>query len=162
METLQCSKCKDTKPVSEFSVRRGVKRGYNYSCKACVKAYHAAKYLQYKAEGRLHQQRRPETRTIWARHGLTDEQYQALVERAAGLCEVCGKRPWVVIDHDHNCHAGQFGCAACVRGLLCTQCNLLLGNAQDDVEALKRAVEYLNTSLSGGTSADTAVSSTAA
>jgi len=41
----------------------------------------------------------------------------------------------VNIDHDHE--------TQCVRGLLCTPCILLLGNATDDISRLSRAVLYL-------------------
>ena len=35
MRTLSCSKCKETKPKTDFSVRRGRSRGYQSHCKDC-------------------------------------------------------------------------------------------------------------------------------
>lgn len=35
-DMLKCSKCGETKPCSEFSVRKSRPRGYNSHCKSCV------------------------------------------------------------------------------------------------------------------------------
>jgi len=42
----------------------------------------------------------------------------------------------VCIDHDHNTDK--------IRGLLCSACNKGLGHFNDDIEILKKAIEYLN------------------
>jgi hypothetical protein len=39
------------------------------------------------------------------------------------------------VDHDHRTGA--------VRGLLCVDCNVALGRFKDDIEAVRRAAEYL-------------------
>lgn len=71
------------------------------------------------------------------RHGLTLEQYNALVEQQRGRCGLCfadnGHRP-LYVDHDHE--------SGSVRGLLCHTCNTNLGG----YEAMKknaRVDEYL-------------------
>lgn len=46
------------------------------------------------------------------------------------------------IDHDHDCCSGSTGCSGCIRGLLCTRCNMALGA----IEALHRA-DLLDDSL---------------
>jgi hypothetical protein len=35
-----------------------------------------------------------------------------------------------VVDHDHRCHPGDYGCEHCVRGLAHMKCNLLLGHLE--------------------------------
>ena len=65
-----------------------------------------------------------------------------------GLCAACGvyKDPWeptgvanrakyLVVDHDHA--TGR------IRGLLCTQCNIAIGQTHDDPSILRAAAAYL-------------------
>ena len=49
------------------------------------------------------------------------------------------------LDHDNKCCTSNLSCCGeCIRGVLCRQCNTLLGMANDDVNVLIGAVEYLN------------------
>jgi hypothetical protein len=55
-------------------------------------------------------------------------------------CAICGSHctqfiNGLVIDHDHA--TGK------VRGLLCSRCNIGLGCYHDDIELMKRAIQYL-------------------
>lgn len=78
-------------------------------------------------------QRRQARQSIY---GLSQDGYEALLERSGGLCEICQERKWRHIDHCHS--------TGDVRGLLCQQCNVGLGNFQDKVALLNRASEYLS------------------
>ena len=71
-----------------------------------------------------------------------------------GQCPICLKKlsnptledanRWETnIDHDHTCCPDYTTCGKCLRGLLCRDCNLLIGHAKDNIDTLKRAVEYL-------------------
>lgn len=84
------------------------------------------------------------------RQGLTQKQVQAAVHAQHGACAVCGRPlPAVpVIDHDHrkaatHPHPVSRGCQYCFRGVLCGQCNLMLGNARDDPETLRAGAVYV-------------------
>lgn len=60
-----------------------------------------------------------------------------MVQERGGRCEICEKpAEELVIDHDHV--------AKVVRGVICRQCNLMLGYAGDRPEILQRAALYLN------------------
>lgn len=62
--------------------------------------------------------------------------YSDLFERQGGKCAVCQEymlRP--VLDHCHNTME--------VRGLLCSKCNNGLGQFNDDIDLLNRAIAYL-------------------
>ena len=77
-------------------------------------------------------------RQYQVRYGLTPEALQTLTD-AQVECQVC-KRPFgperkPQIDHNHE--TGK------VRGLLCFQCNVGLGNFGEDVQRLRQAIEYL-------------------
>jgi hypothetical protein len=68
-------------------------------------------------------------------YGLTPVEHADLVARQKGLCAICNEPKDLCIDHDHK--TGQ------VRGLLCTNCNLGIGNLKDDPEILRKAIAYL-------------------
>lgn len=76
----------------------------------------------YRTETRHH----PEGKTCWhfTRYKLTCDEYDALLARAAGRCEICGTpegrtvQRRLVIDHFHGKNRTSF-----VRGLLCDRCN---------------------------------------
>jgi len=74
-------------------------------------------------------------------YGLTDEQFNILLEKQNNSCAIC-KTPFIEdikkrgsVDHDHE--TGK------VRGLLCVTCNLGLGAFRDDPMLLESAVGYL-------------------
>jgi hypothetical protein len=52
-----------------------------------------------------------------------------------GECDICGSTHRLSIDH---CHRGSG-----VRGLLCDNCNNLLGRAKDSLPILESAIRYL-------------------
>jgi DNA-binding CsgD family transcriptional regulator len=62
--------------------------------------------------------------------GVTPERYEALSARQNDACAICGKTEAdgsgrrLAIDHDHACCPGRRTCGKCIRGLLCTACNL--------------------------------------
>ena len=74
--------------------------------------------------------------------------YDALVEMQGGGCYLCkcenaskrhvvryGQRAKLYVDHDHTTH--------CIRGLICSNCNVALGAAGDSAIVLRSAVQYL-------------------
>jgi hypothetical protein len=79
-----------------------------------------------------------------AKYRLTENDYNALLQRQGGGCAICQKKPeegkHLHVDHDHITDA--------VRGLLCSGCNTGLGCFQDSTWALARAAAYLERNLS--------------
>lgn len=79
-------------------------------------------------------------RRIKREFGLTPEQYTSKLTEQNGVCTIC-HRPCAThrqLSVDHNHQTGQ------VRGLLCVKCNTMLGVADDSVERLLNAVQYLD------------------
>lgn len=80
-------------------------------------------------------------------YNWTPEMYWALYEAQGGHCGLCqratGKARRLALDHDHSCCPGPMSCGRCVRGLLCSTCNKLLGFARDAIEYFRRCIEYL-------------------
>lgn len=81
------------------------------------------------------------------RYGITMEDYQVLLEEQNGVCAICQRSPEeagvLAVDHDHRCCPTEKTCGKCIRGLICTCCNVSIGRFNDDVERLVRAAEYL-------------------
>lgn len=88
---------------------------------------------------RFQHDREKTDRSLEGQYGISVKEYEARAVRQGGRCAICRQRPEVdrrlAVDHDHETGA--------VRGLLCSNCNLMLGNARDNVATLGRAVAYL-------------------
>jgi len=72
--------------------------------------------------------------------GVTKEQHQEIYKSQNGCCAICGKhesefKRKLYTDHNHITNK--------IRGLLCFQCNTLLGNAKDKIEILRNSIIYL-------------------
>lgn len=81
-----------------------------------------------------------------AQHGLSDPEWLAFM--ADPKCHACGttdpghKNGWNV-DHDHLCCATSFGCPKCIRGILCSGCNMALGFLKDDFDRVLSLAAYI-------------------
>jgi hypothetical protein len=78
--------------------------------------------------------------------GLTLNRYNQFLEKQRGVCAVCGcpetrkankgnKIKRLAVDHCHNTKK--------VRGLLCQDCNIMLGLAKENVTIFQNAITYL-------------------
>lgn len=77
-------------------------------------------------------------------YNLTIEEHNNMLIQQDYTCAICGThqndlRQNLCIDHNHT--TGK------IRGLLCHQCNLVLGNALDNIGVLENAIQYLKTSI---------------
>lgn len=82
-------------------------------------------------------------RSLYGRYGLTLEEYNRMLDAQCGGCAICGSKTprgggrGSVLGVDHCHQTGK------VRGILCNQCNHLIGKAGDDPEILRAAIKYL-------------------
>lgn len=101
---------------------------------------------RYRTDGAYREKAKRLARQGMRNHRARTARYQALVELHGEQCGICGKPRQTVmgpdrvtrrlaIDHDHATGA--------TRGLLCTQCNMMLGNAADSPERLEAGAAYL-------------------
>ena len=75
-------------------------------------------------------------------YGMSTADYDAMMTRQHGTCAICDTRPpeqTLAVDHSHASKR--------VRGLLCRDCNLGLGNFKDDPRLTRRAADYLEAFL---------------
>jgi hypothetical protein len=68
-------------------------------------------------------------------YGLAPGAYDALLTEQDGKCAICQKFTKLGVDHDHDSGA--------VRGLLCGNCNIGIGNLRDDIGVITGALNYL-------------------
>lgn len=85
-------------------------------------------------------------------YGLTEDDYQALLDYQGGKCALCrrarGASKRLAVDHDHHQamvdgHDHDKGCSKCVRGLVCSTCNDILAHARDEAAFGQRLFHYL-------------------
>jgi hypothetical protein len=75
-------------------------------------------------------------------YGITIEIYNEMYKRQQGKCAICGRSyKSLCVDHNHN--------TGVIRGLLCYQCNLMLGNSKDCIDILSSAIIYLRDNGAG-------------
>lgn len=84
--------------------------------------------------------------SILKRYNLKPNEYTNLLKSQKGVCAICKKSEISItpfknktkrLSVDHNHKTGK------IRGLLCNNCNLALGNFKDSIRNLKNAIKYL-------------------
>ena len=149
----RCSVCGVEKPLSEFHKQKQSKDGHRSQCKPC-NTERASRWSRENKE-RIRNRKNAtyyRSRTC-ARHGITIEQFNALLSSQDYKCPICESTlnpeqdKNAVIDHDHTCCSGMYSCGKCVRGILCQMCNKGIGQLRDSPVILKNAIDYLTKPL---------------
>lgn len=140
-QSKKCSRCKEEKPVEEFSRDKRGKFGRDNYCKKC--RYKITKKYKQSKEGKENHR----NNNLIDKYGISQKDYDRMFVEQDGKCAICGtenfqghlyskrKVDYFSIDHDHE--TGK------VRGLLCLSCNIALGNFRDSIELLKKSISYL-------------------
>ena len=133
-----CSKCKSNKDSSAFHKDKRSKDGLYGYCIDCVK-------LKNKHKGPEQRKKHFRARrnyNLRTKFGLSSQEVDQIIERSlTGNCEICGKpeqhntKKALSLDHNHKTNK--------IRGLLCHNCNLVLGHSLDDIAILTKAINYL-------------------
>lgn len=145
----KCLVCKEKKEVDEFYKSH---KGENFTrasyCKPCqsefarewreknlekLKHYKALRYKMF-SNTKLRRNNK-----YLSRYGINLEQYEQMLHSQDGVCKIClhpcRNRGTLSVDH---CHL-----SGIVRGLLCDNCNNMLGRSGDSISILRRAADYL-------------------
>jgi hypothetical protein len=73
---------------------------------------------------------------------MTLEEFDILLNEQKYNCPICKKdlskinSKFIHVDHDHS--------TGVIRGIICNNCNTILGHCNDDSEILRSAIEYLS------------------
>lgn len=141
-----CYRCKIEYPLDNFYKSNKRKDGLQTRCKTCNYELQREWLEKNKDKERLRQRiyyknnkeyvtALNEKYRLKKKYGITPEEVEQTKAVQDYKCAICKIEDKLVIDHCHN--SGIF------RGLLCGQCNKLLGCAKDDIQILLNAVSYL-------------------
>ena len=142
-----CIKCNQNKPLDKFPKRKDRKDGRLGTCKTCENlrkkkyAYTGDQWKAYRLKKKF---------------GMSLDDYASMLEKQNHRCAICQTH---IDDYVSQCEGSKsiyaqrkskqnFSVDHChntgkIRGLLCYNCNLMLGNAKDDPDLLLKAIEYL-------------------
>lgn len=144
MNTKECRSCLETLPIEEF---RWVKTR-NPGPRAKPGHWHSYCRECSNRKGKEYKRRRRESGKAPYANGRPSVAHRStLVEMFGNRCNICDAEPepdrFLAVDHDHLCCPDRKWCWSCVRGLLCTGCNVGIGYLRDDPDILQKAREYL-------------------
>lgn len=128
----KCKKCGTFKKLHFFDKHLECRSGRRAICKDCT----SCETKERKKNDPAKHKERAKLNTIKNRYGLSPDNYKKMLKNQDNKCAICTTdmvNPCV--DHCHNKNT--------VRGLLCNNCNSLLGMARDNIKTLNSAISYL-------------------
>lgn len=72
------------------------------------------------------------------KYGITGDEFRKILKYQNFKCPVCNRKITKNLSVDHNHLTGR------IRGLICNNCNLAIGNADESSERLRALARYLN------------------
>ena len=125
--TKVCKNCE--KDFEALMIKVRVKKAL-FCSRECYNFYRSKNKKNPKERARIHQKK--------FKYNLNEEEYKFLFTKQNNKCAICTvdlSSVKACVDHNHKTKK--------VRGILCDSCNRALGFLKDDLQNLKRAVEYL-------------------
>jgi hypothetical protein len=142
----ECGKCRKIKPITEFyRYKTGTPKA---PCKACShsrseawRKAHLARACALVRAGRKRNLERFKDYHRKMKYGLEYGEFQKRLNEQGGGCAICGEtNPTKGRGGFHVDHCKSTGI---VRGILCHNCNIGIGNLQHDPEIIRAALKYL-------------------
>ena len=132
-----CSRCKESKPLSDFYSDKAKLDGKRNFCSACDREKSKNYREQFPEKAKL-QVRSSKLKT---KYGIDLDKFNAMVAEQNGKCAICDFLFWdpkyTCVDHCHK--TGK------VRAILCGPCNTGLGLFKESTQTLEKAIDYLKT-----------------
>lgn len=145
MNLKVCTKCNKSKSLDSFHDNKNYKDGKMYICSLCRSEYKKSYYIRTKEYQRVvskqyyhNHLRRAKSYSLKTRLGITIEDKENLLIKQNYLCLGCNMKLDInksKVDHDHK--------TGIIRGILCTNCNIVLGHAHDNTKVLENLINYL-------------------
>jgi len=132
MKTCTC--CGQTKPLDEFYNDSRATSGKYCHCKTCRQQYKLFKRRQSPESLDVDVNHNKQV-YLSKRYAISQNDLMRLLELANHCCQICGKKPKLMVDHDHK--------TGNVRGILCNRCNTAIGMLDDNILSLTKAISYL-------------------
>ena len=111
-------------------------------CKSCHSEYRRDHYLKnhdkYKAKARAWESSNKNqhlTNRLKYKYGITIDDYEVMLSKQDGKCEICKDEAKLVVDHNHTTSE--------VRALLCPMCNLAVGHIRENSTVALNMALYL-------------------
>ena len=130
--TKKCPRCKQILARTDFYE---LPSRTSSMCRPCANSYSK----EWKNRDITAHRKKNMARVLRYRYGIEEKDYEKLWLSQGGRCAICeelsldGKR--LHVDHSHSDNK--------IRGLLCGNCNRMLGLAMDSIQTLYRAADYL-------------------
>lgn len=116
--------------------RKAFARAYAHANRDALRA---RKIARYDADAAVRE--RAQDRAAQHRHGVTRLQKEQMVEAQGGVCAAC-KTDFKYLPERHR-HVDHCHRSGTVRGVLCHNCNIALGQVKDSAERLYLLIDYL-------------------
>lgn len=137
--SITCSVCKNQINPNQFN-KSELSKLTAFRCKPCVSLCNSD-FNKKKSQIEFRKYR------LKIKYNITLDEYNKLMIIQNNLCKICHqpeskKRPKDNLPYDlsvDHCHK-----TGIIRGLLCKKCNLVLGNANDSSDILRKAAKYLD------------------
>ena len=155
--TKTCYRCKQNKPLEQFTKDKKNVDGRTYDCKSCRSIIYKKwmtdnpeKVLETRKKNwkyRKDYYQRPEQKLkyrkkfIESNYGINYEEYEKMVDSQRNLCYLCNqpepqkRNKHLAVDHNHKTGA--------IRKLLCSNCNRALGLLKEDIKLIDKLKQYL-------------------
>ena len=132
-----CRECNEEKTIDNFYINTKADsksgRSWRPRCKPCTNKIARDKY---KADPSIRKNYH-----LKYYYGISLDEYNKKFQEQKGNCAICftstpgGKGTHFYVDHNHRTKQ--------VRGLLCHNCNFVIGNARENTAILQHAIGYL-------------------
>lgn len=143
-----CSKCGIPQHPDNFYKHSASEEGLKGYCQQCSKLRvrdhyrkNSVKILEQKRIYNKENSHKSRNANLLRLYGLSLKDYDMLLLAQKGVCAICGKpetsskRKNLSVDHCHT--TGK------IRGLLCSPCNLAVGNVNESPEIARKLVSYI-------------------